>query len=204
MRNGHGRMGGRCRVAAADGYAIHMLKVILESHYAGDVARNLTYARRALRDSLLRGEAPLASHLLYTQEGVLDDTVPEERKRGIEAGFAWRADAKKTVVYLDYGMSKGMEVGIDDARKRGIECEYRVIGKNGEPLAYEAELAELRDICKELSLLFGCRAVSLYWNSKRGIQGARGLAAVANNNHEQVALNLIRHAIRSCKAKVPA
>jgi hypothetical protein len=62
--------------------------VILESPYAGDVEANMRYARAAMRDSLMRGEAPFASHLLYTQEGVLLDSVPEERTLGIEAGFA--------------------------------------------------------------------------------------------------------------------
>lgn len=70
-----------------------MKRVILESPYAGDTAedveRNLTYAREALRDSLLRGEAPIASHLLYTQKGVLDDRIREERGLGIAAGVAW-------------------------------------------------------------------------------------------------------------------
>lgn len=66
------------------------LLVIVESPYAGDVDANVTYARRALRDCLERGEAPIASHLLYTQPGVLDDTVPEQRALGIAAGLAWR------------------------------------------------------------------------------------------------------------------
>src|SRR5690606_40243334 len=54
--------------------------VIVESPYAAkeffDRVRNQDYARAALRDSLLRGEAPFASHLLYTQAGVLDDDIP--------------------------------------------------------------------------------------------------------------------------------
>lgn len=52
-----------------------MKRVILESPYAGDVERNLTYARECVRDSLSRGEAPIASHLLYTQEGILKDEI---------------------------------------------------------------------------------------------------------------------------------
>ena len=36
----------------------------LESPYAGDVAANVAYARRCLADSVARGEAPLATHLL--------------------------------------------------------------------------------------------------------------------------------------------
>ncbi len=59
-----------------------MRRVIIESPYAGDVETNVRYARACVRDSLLHGEAPIASHLLYTQEGVLRDEVPEERRWG--------------------------------------------------------------------------------------------------------------------------
>ena len=48
-----------------------MIRVILESPYAGDIERNIDYARKCLRHSLLLGESPIASHLLYTQIGVL-------------------------------------------------------------------------------------------------------------------------------------
>lgn len=54
--------------------------VIIESPYAGDVERNIEYARRRVRDSPARGEAPIASHLLYTQPGIPDDNVPSERQ----------------------------------------------------------------------------------------------------------------------------
>jgi hypothetical protein len=64
----------------------------------------------------MRGEAPYASHLLYTQDDVLDDTVPEEREHGIQAGFAFRHVAKATVVYVDLGLSRSMEYGIKHAR----------------------------------------------------------------------------------------
>ena len=104
-----------------------MIRVIVESPYAGDVARNLRYLRACMRDCLLRGEAPFASHALYTQPGVLDDEIPEERQLGIESGFAWRALASKTVVYADLGTSKGMLYGIADSKKRGIEVEYRTL-----------------------------------------------------------------------------
>jgi hypothetical protein len=122
-----------------------MKKVILESPYAGDVARNLTYARRALRDSLLRGEAPLASHLLYTQDGVLDDAVPSDRALGIKAGFAWHKHAESAVVYADYGLTPGMLKGIQIARDTIYAVEFRLIGKNGEALSYEADLNRLQD-----------------------------------------------------------
>jgi hypothetical protein len=106
-----------------------MKLVILESPYAGDVQRNTLYARRALKDSLMRGEAPIASHLLYPQ--VLDDLIPSERQMGIEAGLAWRKVAEATVVYQDYDISPGMEYGIKLAQEQGIPIEYRSIGQNG-------------------------------------------------------------------------
>ena len=88
-----------------------MERVILESPFAGDVETNVRYARLCLRDSLNRGEAPYASHLLYTQPEVLNDDNAEERDWGINAGFQWRAAAHKTVVYTDLGISRGMEFG---------------------------------------------------------------------------------------------
>lgn len=99
--------------------------VILESPYAGNMAENRVYANQCLRDSLLRGEAPFASHVLYTE--ALDDTIPEERHIGIEAGLVIGKLAEKTVVYTDYGISKGMQYGIDRATAEGRPIEYRKI-----------------------------------------------------------------------------
>ena len=100
-------------------------KVIVESPYAGDIETNVAYARAALRDCLSRGEAPIASHLLYTQPGVLNDDVPEERVWGIHAGFAWADAAEATVVYDDLGISRGMTYGIERAEREGRPIEYR-------------------------------------------------------------------------------
>lgn len=86
---------------------------------------SVIYARAAMRDCLLRGEAPYASHLLYTQEGVLDDDVPEERQLGIHAGLCWGSAALKTVVYTDLGISEGMKQGIRHAEAEGRPIEYR-------------------------------------------------------------------------------
>ena len=103
--------------------------VILESPFASDAAKvraaNLAYTRRALRNCLLRGEAPMASHLLYAQDGVLDDTAPAERELGIEAGLAWGAAAEATVVYCDLGVSSGMAQGIERALHEGRRVEKR-------------------------------------------------------------------------------
>ncbi len=105
-----------------------MRRVIVESPYAGDVERNTRYARACLRDCLMRGEAPLASHLLYTQDGVLRDAVGKERELGIEAGLAWGATADATVVYTDLGVSEGMAKGDARAAEQGRLVEYRQLG----------------------------------------------------------------------------
>lgn len=102
-----------------------MRLVIIESPYAGDVEANVSYARACVRHSLLCGEAPIASHLLYTQEGILDDAKPPERQLGIEAGLAWRRVADGTVVYFDFGISRGMKYGIRAAIGAGKAVEFR-------------------------------------------------------------------------------
>ena len=102
---------------------------IIESPYAGEIERNVRYARAAMRDSLNRGEAPYASHLLYTQEGVLRDELPAEREWGISAGFAFRRVADVIAVYTDLGISRGMQAAIDLETARGTtsRIEYRTV-----------------------------------------------------------------------------
>lgn len=77
----------------------------------------------------MRGEAPFASHLLYTQKGILDDTDKNERKLGIDAGLCWGEVADKTVVYQDLGITMGMLQGIDHAHSMKRPVEYRSLQK---------------------------------------------------------------------------
>lgn len=100
---------------------------IIESPYAGDIKGNTAYARLCMADSLKRGEYPLASHLLYTQQGILNDSIPAEREMGIKAGLEWAKHADLTAVYLDKGITKGMREGIENAKKAGRRIEYRKI-----------------------------------------------------------------------------
>lgn len=108
-------------------------RVIIESPFAGNIEANLTYAREAMRDCLERGEAPYASHLLFTQPGILKDEEPEERTWGIEAGLTWGQLADVTVVYCDLGVTRGMELGIERAKLLGRPVEWRQIRREGLP-----------------------------------------------------------------------
>lgn len=109
-----------------------MRRVIVESPYGSKdpviVARNATYARLCMHDCLVNhDEAPFASHLLYTQPGVLRDEIPNERELGINAGLAWGSVAEATVVYTDLGISGGMQTGIKRAKAEERPVEFRTI-----------------------------------------------------------------------------
>lgn len=106
-----------------------MRKVIIESPYAGNVDENIEYAKQCMVHSLSLGEAPIASHLLYTQKGILNDDNEKERMQGINAGLAWKEVAEAHVFYIDKGISKWMKYAIDYATKVNIPIEYRKILK---------------------------------------------------------------------------
>lgn len=104
-----------------------MKRVILESRYApGDgltTDDNLEYLGRCVRDCLRRGEAPIASHGLFTRW--LDDESWGERTLGVLAGHAWIPAASAMVVYIDNGISAGMLQGVERANAAGLAVEYR-------------------------------------------------------------------------------
>lgn len=111
-----------------------MIRVLIETPFAGDtqeeIEENIKYARACMSDCLKRGEAPFASHLLYTQPGILEDSIPEERKLGIEAGLLWGEAATFTIVYIDRGVSEGMEIGINRAIDAGRPVIRRELWKS--------------------------------------------------------------------------
>lgn len=112
-----------------------MKRVIIESPYAAGnghtVAEHEEYTRRCMADSLARGEAPFASHLVYTQPGVLDDTDPAQRYLGMKAGFAWMRFADLVAIYIDLGKSHGMKEGEAWALNMCIPVVTRHIGRGG-------------------------------------------------------------------------
>lgn len=81
-----------------------------------------------MRDCLMRGDAVFASHLLYTQDGILDDSIQEEREIGIQAGFKIGQFANRRVFYVDRGITSGMAWGLEHATEIGQPCEARRLG----------------------------------------------------------------------------
>jgi hypothetical protein len=104
-----------------------MKLAIIESPYAGEVEANLRYARLCMAHSLSLNEAPLASHLLYTQPGILDDSDAQERAQGIAAGLAWAHFADVHAFYLDRGWSRGMLAAHKWCLRQHSICDYRSI-----------------------------------------------------------------------------
>ena len=108
-----------------------MKLVIIESPYNANtpagIHNNILYARLCIRHSLSLEEAPIASHLLYTQSKILRDKVPEERIWGMNAGHAWLRVADLVAVYTDRGISNGMDRGITKAEEAHIVVEYRTL-----------------------------------------------------------------------------
>src|SRR5271154_6524979 len=106
-------------------------RVVIEAPYADDTAagigENLTFARSCIRDSLLRGEAPIAFHLVYPL--VFDDSIQTERTMSIRANLAWAAVADLVAVYEDHGISPGMQIAIDDAVAAGRQVQYRKLSE---------------------------------------------------------------------------
>lgn len=104
-----------------------MKLVILESPYAGDISANIMFARRCIHDCLVRDEAPIASHLLFTQPGVLRDEDPAERALGIAAGLAWLPRADYSVFYTDRGWSSGMLAALHLSLEKKLNFYIRAL-----------------------------------------------------------------------------
>jgi hypothetical protein len=107
-----------------------MQRIFIATPYRAETAegweRNLRYARAAMHDSIERGEAPFASHLLYPQ--VLADTNQEQREYGIAAGIEYLKICSALAVYEDLGKTAGMELEIRAATDTGIPVVFRSLG----------------------------------------------------------------------------
>ena len=100
-------------------------RVIIESPFAGDVERNIAYAKRCMTDSITRGESPIAFHLLLPE--VLRDHQILERDVGIRLSQSWYSAADACVIYKDFGVTPGMRLGIRAARHFGLVITWRSI-----------------------------------------------------------------------------
>ena len=101
--------------------------VIIESPYGGDIDRNTKYARACVKDCVERGESCFASHLFFTQEGILDENNKEERELGIELGYDIMERADIVAIYHNLGFSAGMLKAITRASQLNKPIEFRIL-----------------------------------------------------------------------------
>ena len=94
-----------------------MKLIYVASPYAGDVERNVEYAKQACRTVMESGHAFFAPHLLYP--AVLDDAVPEERQTGIEMGLPLRHRCDELWTFGSV-TSSGMQAEIEEAERLRI------------------------------------------------------------------------------------
>ena len=103
-------------------------RVIIESPYRANDINSLethkAYLKVAMMDSIMRGEAPCASHKLYTD--IFNDDDENERKLGIELGFAWLQAADLVAFYVDFGFSAGMSACLVDPKTHRFRLPYEI------------------------------------------------------------------------------
>ena len=88
----------------------------------GDIQQNIDNALEYCRRVTFEGNVPIAPHAYFTS--FLDDTVPHERRVGMEMGMELLKHADEVQVFGDR-ISEGMKNEIAYAEGNGIPVTYR-------------------------------------------------------------------------------
>lgn len=90
--------------------------------------RNIDYAKKLTRATLMRGECPVTPHLYMTQ--CLDEDKPEEREIGLAAGTEILEKCDEVFVGAKYGISAGMKAELKAAAEAGIHVRFSELLKS--------------------------------------------------------------------------
>lgn len=91
--------------------------VYIASPYAGDVEKNVEFAKAACRYAVAEGHTPIAVHLMYPR--FLNDEDPEERSKGLRMGLRVLLSCDELWLCGDH-LSIGMQEEKEFAEKLGI------------------------------------------------------------------------------------
>lgn len=91
-----------------------------------NASKMMRYAERATRDSLLKNEAPLATHVFYPS--VISTKNPIERDTGLQSQLSWVKGCDVVAAYIDFGITPAMQVVLNQAILKSKRIEYRTIG----------------------------------------------------------------------------
>lgn len=94
-----------------------MKLVYICSPYAGDIEKNVRFARAACFYAVEHRCAPVAVHLLYPQ--LLDDAIPAQRELAILMGLRVLASCEELWICGEH-ISQGMSSEIAEAERLGI------------------------------------------------------------------------------------
>ena len=97
--------------------------VFIVSPYRGDIEQNEAFLAECFRDSIARGECPVAGHAMYPR--VLMDADPEERALGVALGHVLMACSDRVAVYAKLGVSDGMRLDVAEAGRLGLAVDWR-------------------------------------------------------------------------------
>ena len=125
-----------------------MKLIYVASPYAGDVERNIRFAKQACRHVMEQGHAFFAPHLLYPK--LLDDTNPLERQAGLDMGLAIIPRCDELWCYGSR-VSLGMHFEIEEAIRLGIpvrrvreQNDVFIIGKPKQIIMAEASTPSMQ------------------------------------------------------------
>lgn len=114
--------------------------IVIESPYKGndpnwaDVEFNLAFLRSCMKYVFDQGYTPWAGHGLYTQLGVLNDKIPEERKKGINGHISvgrklCENGEGEIWIFTNLGISDGMIEGGEKAQEAGCAVQNKELPK---------------------------------------------------------------------------
>lgn len=106
---------------------------------------NLKYARATVYDSVMRGEAPVAPRLLYSEECGVDLTDKDDIRIAQEAQQTFM-DVGQTVVYVDRGIDKKTLRLIYECRNQGNKLSLRGIRRMSTDIILEQLVTSLHRI----------------------------------------------------------
>lgn len=99
-----------------------MLKIYVCSPLRGNIARNLTRAKKYAKKIIKEGHIPIVPHLFFAS--ILDDRIPKQRTQGLEMGLEMLKGCDSIRVYGEY-ISEGMKEEIKLAEQIGIPIIYK-------------------------------------------------------------------------------
>ena len=94
-----------------------MKRIYVASPYAGDIEKNIEFAKNACQFVMKQGHAFFCPHLLYPS--ILNENNPDERQLGLDMGIAMLKNCDELWCFGER-ISQGMMAEIEEAQRLSI------------------------------------------------------------------------------------